>query len=174
MIHAIWIFTIAVLAVFLELMTGRYGLLVPVFLSAVFYFMTVYSRWHILVPLGIMAIVLDLSFARSGYLSLIMVAFAGYGAGAWQRHGNCTRPIFQALPGLVLGLTWGIGLIITERFELATMHWREVAASVFLCFEAIIIAAVTLPGATWLLDKIAERLGLPEYRFSQRESRRRV
>ena len=173
MIHVIWITTAAMLAACLELAAGRFGLLIPFFLAVVFYFMIIYPASRILLLIAVFAVILDLAFARSGIVTLGIAALTVYGARLWNKHGDCHRQILQCVPGAILGFVWCGGLIIVEKLMQEPLHWRTVGACVFLIVEAAVLGAVALPAVVIVMDTIAERLNLAEYRLVQRRGERR-
>ncbi|MFO7820654.1 MAG: hypothetical protein R6V56_01130 [Lentisphaeria bacterium] len=168
MIHAIWILTILMLSMFAELTAARSGILLPVFLMTAFYLAVIYPPWKLLLPLGTVALVLDLSLSRNGFGTILAVGAVMYGVTTWKRHGDCTQLLLQVIPGVSLGLLWALVLILTQRLDPQFLHWRDIFTDGLLFAEATFLTALVFPLLVRLLDRIAEPMNLPEYQFSQR------
>ena len=172
MIHFAWLLTVSALAMIGELMLGRMGVPAPLFLAVAFYFFAVYPVWRILLILSLLAVVLDLSFARGGSVTLLSLFAALYAMKIWTAHGDCRRMIMQAIPGACLGMLWGVALVIAERMFQQPLTWRTAGGAFLLVWQATFTGLVAMPLLVAFLDAAADRLGMPRYRTAGKISSR--
>ncbi len=159
----IWIFTCAFCALTVELLAANAGLLMPVLGVAAFYLFTVYRWERPLLPLALMAAALDITLGRPTFVTLLLLLPTALLARVWRRHGDRREMMIQALPGLILGIAWGCGILTLESLLQEHVTFVLLRHNLWLLLQCIILTTVATPVGIVLLDGVSRRLALPRY-----------
>lgn len=159
----IWLLCCTFLALVGEVVAGDYGVVLPLFATAVFYFTVVLgwrrtSGWFL-----VFGSVLDLAFGRGVPVSLVALPGVQAFAMFWRRHGDCRRWGAQAVAGLAVGLiSGGVALVL---LVLPGARWSAGLAGEVLCIlgEASLGGALLLPLLCIALDAAADHLVFDSY-----------
>ena len=158
-----WIFACTFSALLLELLLCTLGLPTPVLAVAAFYF-TVINGWRLtVVPFAIACAMLDITQTRTFPASVLLLPGVLALALFWRQHGDCQHQVAQAVPGSLVGVLWGAGLVLLQ--SAAAENWSLALAlhNVWFILSMTITGAFALPLVHRYLDHTAGRLGLPRY-----------
>ncbi len=158
MYSAAFIFLCVFISVYLEVLAGALGIVMPLTALCVFY-LAVSRGWISGMFVGMLAgAVLDLLYGRSMLISaFLMIAVAGL-SNVWIHWGDTHSALFHFLPGACAALVAVIPPVILNSMRLASLH-----NSILVLIFSTLSGAVLLPVMIPLYDLAAEMVGLPLY-----------
>ena len=162
MYNAIFVFLVIFISVYLEVLFGSFGLLLPFTALSVFYLSVTHSV-KIGILIGIIAgVILDMLYGREMMLSpfsMIIIALLGH---YWLFQGEIDSLFMHFLPGA------GIAFVSVVPIVSYNVIFLNTSLSNFInCFFAIIAGGIMLPFLIAILDHLAGITGLTQYKTAK-------
>lgn len=153
-----FIFLVLFTAIFMEVVFGALGWLIPLSALAIFHISIVYG-WRTGMIAGVVAgAVIDSLYGRSAMTTPFAMILIAYGSVLWLNKGDTSSILPNFLPGAIAGFVVALPLLLLNAW------WRK---SVFPNMEVLIFATISgsliLPAMIAFLDYISEKSGLPMY-----------
>ena len=162
MIRATFIFLILFFTIYIELIFGSFGLVLPAVACAVFYFAVNYG-WKLTLIIAIIAgMLLDILFGRGTFYSpftfIAVTIFGSY----WLHKGVVKVVSIQWIPGVMVAL-------ISSAPVFFSTYSRYDSGFILLIFmllkflSSLILGGLFLPMLVLILDVLSVKFELPEY-----------
>jgi len=156
----IWILTVLVTSVFLELFLAASGWLVPLYLAAVFYLFAVYSWPRVLLFAVIFGLVIDIVQGRPFFAAAFGVGLSFALARGAGRYDLAARYILLVFPGFFLGLGYAF-LVLSGELLTGADFFSVLERGPWILIHAATMAAVATIVAARIFDEVAIRIELP-------------
>ena len=162
MYNALFVFFVIFISVYLEVLFGSFGLLLPCTALSVFYLSVTHSV-KIGIIIGILAgTTLDILYGRQIMLSpfcMIVIALLGH---YWLFQGEIDSLLLHFLPGAAIAFISVVPIVLFNVIFLNTS-----LSNLINCFLAIIAGGVILPFLIAILDYFAGITGLTQYKTAK-------
>ena len=147
-----------------ELMFNSVRLFIPVFVVAAFYLFITNAWWRVLLPVTIMAVLLDLARGRLLVLNLLVLVVVYCIARYWSRYGSRRRYLPQFFPGAFLG---GVSWVFSQLSETVSQDgWSALFSPRILLagtLGAAVFGGIAAIGFSVLADALARRCEMPTF-----------
>jgi uncharacterized YccA/Bax inhibitor family protein len=163
MAMTVWTLVCSFLAVGVELVIGKYGLVVPVFASTAFCLITAQGGKRAFPTLALTGAILDLSYARHVPAQLLLLPLLIVTSEIWRKHGDCQHPAAQLLPGCIIGAVSSAILVLVVRLPGSTWGWDILWRNGWIILQGLFGGAILVPCLAPFLDGWGQRFGLPLY-----------
>lgn len=160
----IWTCGCAFGAILGEALISTLGLPAPLFAVTAFYFFVTHSWERSVMIFGVAGAVLDVTLMRVGFPSLVVLIPVAMMAGVWRRQGDCRNGVLQGLPGFVVGVVWGLALVLLETLPGQRFALPLIQRSATVIGGGALIGLLGLPLVRVGLDALASGLRFPRYR----------
>ncbi|MEA2013120.1 MAG: hypothetical protein U9O87_08620 [Verrucomicrobiota bacterium] len=167
----IWIIVIGILFFIGELSFNSEVIIIPSIVFYSFYLTVLFGRSIAIIPVFILAFLLDTIYLRSGYPDIIFgicisIPLSRY----WFKHGDCADYISQIVPISILTFTY---IFILFLFDFLFYGSGSAFTFFYIIFLSTFISAVITPFLILLVDNISKSLDLPLFIKSQIKGEKR-
>jgi cell shape-determining protein MreD len=165
MLKITFIFIILFLSIYLEVLCGSFGIIIPFTAFSIFYLSITYSLKSGILIGFIAGTILDTLYGRTFLISPFLMAGITLLADYWLYQGEPESPIIHFLPGLAVTFLYVFPLILFN------IVFQNIAFSNSLnAFFSLPAGAFILPFYLTILDYIAYLTDLPQYKFAKKRA----
>ena len=162
MTRVAFIFMLLFLAIYAEVMSGSFGMIIPLTVLAVFYVSVTYG-WHVGMAVGGTAgIIIDSLYGRSPCFSAFTMAGVAGLAMFWLYKGDVRHLRFQVIPGLVIPVIYILPPLAQNFLSLGPGVFAFVDDATMLV-AAGLVGCIILPVMVLALDAFNSLFKLEEY-----------
>jgi hypothetical protein len=166
MIHLAYIFIIIFLSIFIQVLIGSYGVIVPLTAISIVYISIVYGWRKGIISAIISGIILDILYGRTTFLSPFTLVIISILSIVWLYKSNVEHIQLQAIPGGIAALIYTLPIIAINYYS--NEHGLYLLFTSFmLLIISILFGAFLLPIFVIVLDSINKMLRINLYSEAQ-------
>lgn len=169
MFAAIFIFLSLFLAIYLEVLVGSMGIIIPLTALSVFYFSVAFG-WRMGLFIGLFAgTILDMLYGRAFLLSPYTMLAVAIFSFFWLHQGEPESVLLYFLPGAISAFISVFPLLLVN-----SIYYGGVLSNFFMLVFSSIAGAMLLPIMIPIYDSLARKLGLLQYHGAKSRELERI
>ncbi|MCP4179564.1 MAG: hypothetical protein GY756_17525 [bacterium] len=143
MIHIAYIFIIIFISIFIQVLVGSYGFILPLTALSIIYLTIVYGWRKGIISAIITGIILDILYGRSTFLSPFTLVIISLFAILWLYKSNVENIQLQAIPGGIAAFIYTLPILI--------VNYSSNERGIYLLFTSFILLVISILFGAFLL-----------------------
>jgi len=158
----VYLFSVFFISISLEVLSGSFGILLPITALIIFYFTVTYCWEYGIFLAGICGIITDSLFARDIFYSpFVFFAVVLFGA-LWLRRAESKMLLAHLFPGGIIAVITTAPHLITGTFSLG-VSVQAIMQNISTLIFSVFISAMLFPLIIVILDSFSKYFGFELY-----------